>query len=513
VLADSSLREAELPNVENHADRPEVRFARKGARGVSSRYSTTVRAQMMYLAVPYERADGRGVVRVAMSLEVVDGLIAHMRWLITGAVLLGLLVAAMMGALASYFASRSLMRLVTRARALASGARGERLAVEGGDELGGLAGSFNHMADELDRTMRTLSHERDRIQAILESLTDAVLAVDDKLSVSAVNRSAMKLLGLTQAPLGAPLIEIIRVPSLRELVERATRGDTVQAEFVWPGPPRRTLLATAAPERAHTRTQCVLVLRDVTELRKLETMRRDFVANVSHELRTPVSIISANVETLASGALDDPARARDFLAAVQRNAERLAQLVNDLLDLSRIEAGSYEVELRPMTAEGAVGAVLDLLETRAKDRGLSFEVSVEDDVAFIGDARSLEHVLVNLVENAIKYTPRGGSIGLDLRRDGDHVLFEIWDTGPGVPEPHRARLFERFYRVDPGRSRDMGGTGLGLSIVKHLVEAMEGAVGMRPRAGGGSVFWVRLSAAPSHADSGVQPSRQADAGS
>jgi two-component system phosphate regulon sensor histidine kinase PhoR len=181
---------------------------------------------------------------------------------------------------------------------------------------------------------------------------------------------------------------------------------------------------------------------------------------------------------------------------VQRNAERLSRLVSDLLDLSRIEAGSYELVLKPMTAEGPVSAVVDLLEGRAQACGLSFEVAVEDDLTFVADAKSLEHVLVNLVDNAVKYTPSGGAIGLEVKRDGDAALFEVWDTGPGVPEAHRARLFERFYRVDPGRSRDMGGTGLGLSIVKHLVDAMHGSVNMRPRPGGGSVFWVRLPVAP-----------------
>jgi two-component system phosphate regulon sensor histidine kinase PhoR len=490
VLGDSALSSADVAKAESHADRPEVQLAQRGERGTATRYSATLGRQMMYLAVPFQRPEGRGVVRVAMSLHYVDALIAQMRWLITGAVLLGLAVAAMMGGLASYFASRSLMRLVARARALASGAGGERLSVDPGDELGGLAGSFNHMADELERTVRTLSGERDRMQAILESLTDAVLAIDNKVEVTEMNRSAMRLLGLTRVPSGTALLDVIRVPQLLEIVERAKAGETAQAEFVWHGPPRRSLLATAAPEGS--RKQCVLVLRDVSELRKLETMRRDFVANVSHELRTPVSIISANVETLAGGALSDPQRSKEFLGAVQRNAERLSRLVNDLLDLSRLEAGSYEVELKPMTAEAPVGAVLDLLETRANGRGLSFEVAVEDDLEFVADARSLEHVLVNLVDNAIKYTPKGGAITLEARRDGEHALFEISDTGPGVPESHRARLFERFYRVDPGRSRDMGGTGLGLSIVKHLVEAMHGQVDMRPRSGGGSVFWVRL---------------------
>jgi two-component system phosphate regulon sensor histidine kinase PhoR len=444
---------------------------------------------MMYVAVPFQR-DTKGVVRVAMSLADVEALISHMRWLITGAVLLGLMIAAGMGGVASYLASRSLLQLVTRARALASGARDERLSLSDSDELSGLAGSFNRMADELDRTMRALGQERDRVHATLESLTDGVLALGATAELSSVNGAALRLLGLERVATGTPLLEIIRAPELLEIVEAAQQGRTAHAEFVWQGSPRRTLLATAAPQSAAG--TCVIVLRDVTELRRLETMRRDFVANVSHELRTPVSIISANVETLVSGALADPQRADEFLGAVQRNAERLSRLVNELLDLSRIEAGSVEVDLKPMTAESAVGAVIDLLETRAHGRGLSLELAVEDDVSFVGDARSFEQVLVNLVDNAIKYTPRGGSVGIELRRDGGDALIEVWDTGPGVPASHRARLFERFYRVDPGRSRDMGGTGLGLSIVKHLVEVMRGSVGMRPRSPHGSVFWVRF---------------------
>ncbi len=494
VLADSSMPADELANIENHRSRPEVIQALRGGRGVTTRYSTTVHADMMYMAVPFKRADGTGVVRVSMSLSDVDALITHMRWLLTAAVVLGLLVAAFMGALASYFASRSLVELVNRARAVASGARGERLRVGADeDELAGLAGSFNHMADELDHAIETLSRERDLSRAILENLTDGVIALDAQANVTEMNSAARRLLGIGQAPIGAALIEVVRVPALLEIVSQGGTTENASTEFGWPGPPRRTLLATVTPQRA--RGPRVVVLRDITELRRLELMRRDFVANASHELRTPVSIISANVETLAAGALSDPARASEFLGAVQRNAERLSRLVNDLLDLSRIEDGSHALALKPTSIDGPVGAVLDLLESRANEKKLTFEIAVDDDLTVIGDGSALEHVLVNLVDNAIKYTPSGGSLGILAKREGADVLFEVWDTGPGVPESHRARLFERFYRVDPGRSRDMGGTGLGLSIVKHLVESMRGSVNMRPRKGGGSVFWMKLPAA------------------
>jgi len=494
VLADSSLLEAELERAENQGSRPEVVGATRRGRGLATRYSSLARSEIMYFAVPYKRSDGPGVVRVAMSLSEVDGLISQMRLLLTLAVVLAVFVAVIMGGLASYFASRSLVDLVNRARTVASGARGERLRV-GSDEteLAGLAGSFNRMADELDRAFETLSQERDLSRAILENLTDGVLALDSHACITEMNSAALRLLTIERPPLGTALIEVLRVPSLLEVVSQAGGTENASTEFVWPGPPRRTLLATVTPQRP--RGPRVVVLRDITELRRLELMRRDFVANASHELRTPVSIISANVETLVAGALSDPTRAAEFLGAVQRNAERLSRLVNDLLDLSRIEDGSHVLELKPLSIELPVGAVFELLETRAQEKQLAFDVAIDDDLSVIGDGSALEHVLVNLVDNAIKYTPAGGSVGINARKEGSHVLFEVWDTGPGVPELHRARLFERFYRVDPGRSRDMGGTGLGLSIVKHLVESMHGTVSMKPRNGGGSVFWVRLPAA------------------
>jgi two-component system phosphate regulon sensor histidine kinase PhoR len=247
VLADSALTQAELASAENHALRPEVIAAFRDGRGISSRYSTTVQQPMMYLAVRIDRSEMHGVVRVAMTLSDVEALITQMRWLISGAVLFGLCVAAGMGVLASYFASRSLMELVSRARGIASGERGQRIALSADDELSGLAGSFNRMAEELDRTVSTLADERDRSRATLESLVDAVMAIDAALTVTGMNGAALKLLGLSQAPHGAHLIDVMRVPQLLEIVNKACAGATAIAEIVWHGPPRRMLWPPPRP--------------------------------------------------------------------------------------------------------------------------------------------------------------------------------------------------------------------------------------------------------------------------
>ena len=236
----------------------------------------------------------------------------------------------------------------------------------------------------------------------------------------------------------------------------------------------------------------MIVAYDVTEMRRLETMRRDFVANVSHELRTPVSVIRANAETLLDGALEEEKAARVFVQAVLRNSERLSNLIADLLDLSRIEAGHYEVLESRLNLHAIVHRVAESVKHKLETKEMVLEISVEEHLEALGDAQALEQVLINLVENGVKYTPKGGRLLLRAQAVSDKVRIEVHDNGPGIAPEHRPRIFERFYRVDPGRSKEMGGTGLGLAIVKHLVGAMNGEVGMDPVEPNGSTFWVEL---------------------
>jgi two-component system, OmpR family, phosphate regulon sensor histidine kinase PhoR len=234
------------------------------------------------------------------------------------------------------------------------------------------------------------------------------------------------------------------------------------------------------------------VIQDVTAIHRLENIRRDFVANVSHELRTPVSVIQANAETLATGALGDSATAPVMVAAIHRNAERLADLIEDLLDLSRLEAGQYKVDLEPVAIGAAAHRAVEALERLAAQRGTSIEVDVPGDLTAAADAGGLHQVLVNVVTNAIVHTPENSRVAIRAHAAGDRVRVEVADDGPGIPAAQRERIFERFYRIDPGRSRAMGGTGLGLSIVKHLVDAMRGQVGVRENQPRGAVFWIDL---------------------
>ena len=242
----------------------------------------------------------------------------------------------------------------------------------------------------------------------------------------------------------------------------------------------------------------VIVMHDVTELRRLETVRKDFIANVSHELRTPVAVIQANAETLVAGALRDPERARSFLDAISRHAERLGRLVSDLLDISRIEAGKYPLVIEPVDLRVLVDGTIAALGLQAGEKGIALVSRLPGELWVAGDDKALEQVLFNLVSNAIKYTPSGGHVEVDavvIEREGDEAMrlrVEVRDDGPGIDPRHHRRVFERFYRVDPGRARDMGGTGLGLAIVKHLVEAMGGQVGVDARRPHGSIFWFTV---------------------
>ena len=486
VLGDSDLTVEEVRRVDNHRDRPEVRAAFEHGRGVAQRYSTTIRADMLYVAVPFETQRGRGVARAGLPLREVEAAIARLRGAVVFAILVGLGISALVLVGASMFVSRTLRNVVSTAQAVAAGRA--RAVVDDAD-MDGLAGSLNRMAEELERTMGMLASERDRFETVLQTMDQAVLALDAEHRISTLNRAARSLLRLTGAVEGRTLLEAVRVPSLKELVETVEPGRSSAAEFDLPGAPARRVQARATLQADRG---VVVVVHDVTDIRRLERVRRDFVANVSHELRTPISVIRANTETLLGGALEDPVRARQFVEALFRHADRLGRIIADLLDISRIEAGRYQLEPEPLCLLDAAERVLDALDLEADAKHIELALDIDPDLEVVADSKALEHVLINLVGNAIKYTPERGHVEIGAHLEGDAVRVEVRDDGAGIDPAHRERVFERFYRVDPGRSRDMGGTGLGLAIVKHLVEAMEGEVGVDARSPHGSIFWFRL---------------------
>jgi two-component system phosphate regulon sensor histidine kinase PhoR len=401
-------------------------------------------------------------------------------WLFVVITIVGLMSAIAVAAIASHLMSRMLRDLMNNVRAITRG-RSRRIEISGEHDLARLAGSLNEMAEELDARVSALASERARFEAVLEGMNEAVIALDDNRSITLMNDAAHRLLRINEDQTGRSVVELIRVPALQELFTADDRKGLASVEFELPGTERRVLASRTSQKGGGG----VLVLHDITDLRRLETIRRDFVANVSHELRTPVSVIRANLETLLDGALEDKTHGPQLAQAALRSAERLKNIIDDLLDLSRLEAGRYD--LRP---EGV--SIRDIAERAAGDIERYIINEVPADQAVLADPKAVEQILINLLDNAAKYTPFDAEIRMTARLHRERLRIEVRDTGPGIEPRHRSRVFERFYRVDPGRSREKGGTGLGLAIVKHLVEAMDGRVGVEANDPRGSIFWFDL---------------------
>ena len=486
VIGDSEFDGLALKELESHAKRPEVVEARRDGVGVTNRYSRSVETDMLYVAVADPSEPSTPVVRASRRLSTVQAALARVRWILGGAGLLLLVVAVVMSALASWIMVQAVNRLLAAAQAV-SRDRTARIDVETVGDFRELAENVNRVLDELEGTMGALSSQNERMEAVLQGMNEPVLGLDADQTIILCNRAAREFLGLHEAPVGIPLREVLKAPEFEKLDFAGSPESPSSIELELGN---QRLLAQATPQRDGSGS--VLVLHDITGIRRLEKMRRDFVANVSHELRTPVAVLQANAETLLDGALEEVAIAEKLVEAIHRQTERLSNLVADLLDISRIEAGQYHLDLEVVPVRELCSRTLESMERPAEARSSELHLELSGDLAVVADPKAVEQIVTNLLDNAIKYSGSGGNVTLRASTFGNRVRFEVEDDGPGIERKHHARLFERFYRVDKGRSRGMGGTGLGLSIVKHLVESMDGRVGYRPANPRGSVFWFEL---------------------
>src|SRR5580658_4383679 len=378
-------------------------------------------------------------------------------------------------------------------RRMSDGDLSARTHFAGRDEFALLGQTLDRVAGRLSVTLGDLRGERDLQKKILEAMHEGVVVVDPEGRIELVNSALRSMLLLGTDAVGKLLIETVRHAQLSEMLEgaRAEPDDKV-VELELPGLKPRRVLVQVAPLSAGDEG-LLFVFVDVTELRRLESLRRDFVANASHELRTPIAAVRSATETLRNGALSDVVAAARFLDIIERNSVRLQNLVEDMLELSKLESNEFKLKREPVELERVVPLVLALFRERAEKKGVRLGAELAAPLPDIeGDARALEHVLSNLVDNAVKYCPAGASILVRASADNGRVRLVVADTGPGIAPEHLSRVFERFYRVDAGRSRDLGGTGLGLSIVKHMVEAMRGKVSVESTVGSGSTFRVAL---------------------
>ena len=491
VLADS---ESETGTMENHGSREEVRGAFQTGEGRSIRDSVSVKRPLIYYAVRETLPDGTPIVlRLALPMEGIDESLWEFR---TSMWLWSLLIFLIAGGVALLM-SRSYTDRVERLREFSMRvAEGDfrPLPADGtGDTLEALGSSLNQTAARLDRTIRTLTEERNLSSAILGSMVEGVAVVNAAERLVFTNPGFASILGLDVPPVaGSSLLEVVRQTELIGAVRRVLAGEPrVESEISTGTLRQHFFAATVASVRAGDTSGAVIVLHDITELRKLERIRRDFVANVSHEFRTPLTAIQGFAETLIAGALDDPQNRGRFLNIILEHARRLARLTEDLLKLSQMDADRLEIEINPVKVSQLVESCYETARHRAAEKELLLTLAPGlpqnlPDVA--GDARRLQEVLQNLLDNAIQYTLPGGKIILNAELKNGSVVFTVSDTGIGIPTADQPRIFERFYRVDAARSREAGGTGLGLAIAKHLIEVHGGRIWVESEVGAGSRF-------------------------
>jgi two-component system, OmpR family, phosphate regulon sensor histidine kinase PhoR len=493
VLADS---QSDAQTMENHAGRPEIHDALAKGDGQSIRHSVTINRDLLYYAVRLTPAGGSPVVlRFALPLQTIDEELAGFRRRLWLASLVMLLVTG----IASLLISRSLSRRVERLQMFSLRvAEGDFRPIEAdrsGDALEALASSLNQTATRLDRTIRTLTEERNLSSAILGSMVEGVAVVNASERLLFANQGFAEILDLDVPPQsGSALVEVVRQTELLEAVRDVLKGQArVEAEIVTGTLRQHFFAVTVAAVSAAETSGAVIVLHDITDLRKLERVRRDFVANVTHEFKTPLTAIQGFAETLLAGAIDDPQNRLRFLEIILEHSHRLARLTDDLLKLSKMDADRLELEIRRLSVSQFVESCIETTQRPAAEKDLRISVNLPQDVPDIAaDRRRLAEVLQNLLDNAMQYTPTGGQIMVSASSNDSEVTFTVSDTGIGIPQSDQPRIFERFYRVDVARSREVGGTGLGLAIAKHLVEVHGGRIWVESEVGQGSQFYFTV---------------------
>lgn len=486
--------------MDNHGGRPEVIHAFRGKTGVSIRYSRTLELRMLYVAVPLDPVeDRRAVLRTSIPLTAIDNVVRSVQVKIAFG---GLLIALLASGICLYVSgriSRPIRDMRQGAKQFAEGNLEHRLVAPKTRELAGLADAMNMMAAQLRERMKTVVEQRREIEAILSSMVEGVIAVDTGERIIKMNPAAESMFHVrANTATDRTIHEIIRNSTLYDLVKNTLAlGSDTESDITVNNERESVLNTICSPLRdsGGKRIGALVVFQDVTKLRHLENVRRDFVANVSHEIKTPLTAIKGFVETLLRGAIEDPGEARQFLAIVDKHADRLAAIIEDLLQLSRLENESDmdRIKLENCAVKNVILAAVQVCEAKANEKEIRIRIECTAGLRAKMDTARMEQVFVNLLDNAVKYSGEKSEIHITAEKTEAGVAISFKDFGIGISKTHLPRLFERFYRVDKARSRKLGGTGLGLAIVKHIVRAHMGCVSVESSPGQGSVFKVRLS--------------------
>ena len=479
--------------MENHLTRIEVQQALADGRGMSIRFSRTVGYEMMYVAVPVIVA-GReiGFARVALPLAQIDANVAQLQRSILVAALLAAILAIMIALAITQYTTRPLVELTRVVQTMAVQGPQAKLIPTTKDEIGQLARAFNLMRRQLRNQFSMLEKERSKLAAVLEQMTDGLLIIDERGAVQLINPAAERMFGVSAAAaIGNSLAEALRHHQIVDLWQRSRKTGEGQVEAIEISTRSIFLQGVAIPLEEDLPDNTLLLFQDLTHVRHLETVRRDFISNISHELRTPLASLKALTETLQEGALEDPAAARRFVSRIETEVDSLALMVQELLELSRIESGKVPLHFTSASPVKLLANAADRLRLQAERSGLNWEIEISENIPeVLADPPRLEQVIVNLLHNAIKFTPQGGQIVLKAEQYNDMVLFVIKDSGVGISKEDLPRIFERFYKTDKARAG--GGTGLGLSISRHLVEAHGGRIWAESTEGKGSNFYFTI---------------------
>ena len=497
VIADSYQSGEDLLLMENHNNRPEVIFALQDTIGESIRFSHTIKTYMLYLALPIKvRGEIIGVARLALPLTELE----RNRNRITGIVFIGLLMAFIFSLVLSFgFANavtKPLRQMMQIGKRISQGDFTQKIRVRTRDEIGELSQILNQMSIELSRKMAQITEDKSQLQSILSSMTEGVLAMDRQGKVLLVNNALSNMFELDASFYGKAHFEIIRDHDLNQFIREvlsAKEEKRKEISFFYPRE-RDFMIQSAFVElQKENAIFAVFVFHDITELKKLERVRKDFVANVSHELKTPLTSIKGFVEALQDGAVNDPEQSRRFLSIISQHTDRMNKIISDLLQLSQIESKEFELKKEPFSIKEVIEEVVFALRSSADQKLQNLKIDVHlPDQKVLGDKYRINQALTNLVDNAIKYTHEKGNIKIQTQDKGDFVEIAVEDDGIGIPKKDLSRIFERFYTIDKARSRELGGTGLGLAIVRHIVEAHGSKVSVESEMGKGSRFSFTL---------------------
>lgn len=494
------LGESEEPaaNLDNHLTRPEVAQANALGKGSSTRLSNTLKIPMYYLAETVKSGGQTlGIVRVALPLDQVDASIRQLQNVILGASAVAALLAILLGTLVAGRITLPLRELTETVQKMSdSSVQGKRLQSalipRHSDEVGQLTSAFNDMAIQLQTQIDDLQTERDKLAVVLQEMSDGVLIVDPRGKIQMLNKAAEEIFGIgLQDAAGHSVAETLRYYQIVDLWQHCQQTGVTQSTILEIIDKKMYLQAVATPlGQAHSGS-ILLLFQNLTRLRQLETVRRDFISNISHELRTPLASLKALTETLQDGALDDPPAAHRFLERIETEVDAMSLMVAELLELSRIESGRVPLKLAPVSPIEILSTAVERLRLQAERNGLTMVLDCPPDLPpVLADQSRLEQVTMNLLHNAIKFTPSGGAVRISASLQDDQVIFLVADNGIGIPAADLPRIFERFYKADRGRAS--GGTGLGLSIARHLVNAHGGKVWVESREGAGSTFYFSI---------------------